>query len=78
MEEFVEALPEGYHDPIKKQVITMASNRTSVAVNNKKTLDESMIFSRALGLMVTGAIDPPEIFENEMAGYPTSLFKKWN
>ena len=75
--EFVKSLPEGYHKPINRQVVTMSTKRKSIAVNAKKTQDESVIFSRALRLMITGAIDPSEIFDHELTSYPPALFKKY-
>ena len=44
-------------------------------MNKNMMPDPSKIFSRALGLVTTGAITANEMFQYELAPYPTSLFQ---
>ena len=55
-------------------VITMASKKRNLVMNKNMMPDPSKIFSRALGLVTTGAITANEMFQYELAPYPTALF----
>ena len=62
LENFQKGLPETYYKTLTSTVITMANKKRNLVMNKNMMPDPSKIFSRALGLVTTGAITAMKCF----------------
>ena len=68
-------MPEGFYDPLSKQVKAMSILQKSVRVNDGEIIGTSLIYSRVIALQLTNvAMTVENVFKHELAPIPTSIF----
>ena len=73
--EYENIWPNGFYQPLKKCVTTMAETpKHSNKVNSTTILDESFIYSRVMGLLAYREIHLPDLLSYELAQFPLSMF----
>ena len=77
MDAFVNAWPEGFYVPIKRQVIRMNADRKSIDVDGLKVTDTGIFWARALAFKDSGRENTPSIermLETELSPLALSMF----
>ena len=74
--DFVNSLPEGFHNKISSKIITMKSAKNSVQSGELKIFNTEVIYSRVMCLLSIGRVDLEEVLRFELSPIPLSLFQK--
>ena len=62
---FIDSLPDGFYQPIKKEVTTMAVTKKSIKIGDISVFDTEVIFARVMCLLNAGQIQLQDIFDYE-------------
>ena len=70
-------MPEGFYDPLSKQVKTMSILQKSIRVNGEEIIDTSFIYFRVTVIQLTNAaVTVENVFKHELAPIPISIFNE--
>ena len=73
---FIVSLPDGFYQPIKKEVTTMAVTKKNIKIGDITVFDTEVIFARVMCLLNAGQIQLQDVFSFELSPIPTSLFRE--
>ncbi len=75
MREFEAKWPTGFHEPIKKRMVSMKETKKSVEIGSTKIYDTNLIYARVLGLQASGReVNLQKVLSFELSPVPLSLF----
>ena len=74
LKELERSWPHGFHDPIKKKVVTMVTSKKHVKVGDTRVYEMVHIYSRVLCLNQSRDISIKEVLYHELAPVPAALF----
>ena len=74
MKKYELAWPEGFHNSLEKQIVTMTAIKKCTKFGSSSSFDTSLIFFRVMCLMNSRNIDVVHLFSYELAPIPTSMF----
>ena len=75
MKEFEDKWPTGFHEPIKKKMVSMSVTKKTVQVGSSKVYDTNLIYARVLGLQASGReVNIQNVLSHELSPVPSSLF----
>ena len=74
MKKYELAWPEGFHNSLEKQIVTMTAIKKCTKFGSSSSFDTSLIFFRVMCLMNSRNIDVEHLFSYELAPIPTSMF----
>ena len=71
---FQASCPDGFHSPIKNEIVTMKSSKKSVKAGEVEIFNAEVIYSRVMCLLSIGRIELEEVLKYELSPVPSSLF----
>ena len=77
MEAYENKLPQGFYNKISSYVVTMDTPMKGINMGAVTTVDIQVVFNRTLGIIGSAEFDVHDLFFDELAPIPTSLFLLW-
>lgn len=74
---FSGAVPDGFHSPIKKSVVTMETLKKRVKVGDVSVFDTEKLYARLLVISQSRDIQLSEVFKHELSPVPSALFDEY-
>jgi len=75
--QFIADLPCGFHNPIKKKVVTMEAMKKRVKVADATIYNMEQLYGRLLVISQSRDIQLSEVFKYELAPVPSSIFDEY-